>query len=421
LVEGSVVEVDPDALAWPHPFSQAPAGTYRIAARLVRSNRDDVTGPVVVQAIDPAHAGPIDLRLASSRAAAPPAEDTDTVKIVRYESHLLSAFYGRPITMGALVILPDGYGTDPRRKYVTEYQVPGFGLTFPDAIRRFLHAREPKRTDPDFVPMVRVVLPGTMASGHHVFADSPNNGPWGRALVEELIPELEHRFALIASPRARLLSGHSSGGWSSLWLQITHPDFFGGTWSTAPDPVDLRSFTTVDVTPGSKENFFRNKDGSPRMLMRDHGQDVAALEDFVRFEDVMGDVSVFGTFDWVFSPRGPRGEPMHLFDRATGEQDPVVQRAWEKWDIHKVLDANWATLSPKLKGKLHVFAGGADTFHLNESLSLLCDFLKSKEADATCELVPGKTHFDLTGDPADPKSLRWRIRHEMASAARVGQ
>src|SRR5208282_6505925 len=126
--------------------------------------------------------------------------------------------------------------------------------------------------DAHYPEIVRVYLDGMLPSGHHVFADSLNNGPWGSALVQELIPALEKQFALIAAPRARLLGGHSSGGWSSLWLQITHPDFFGGTWSTGPDPVDLRSFTGVDVTPGSTDNFYRKADGSPRMLMRMGGK-----------------------------------------------------------------------------------------------------------------------------------------------------
>jgi len=420
VTRGQSVEVDPDALAWPSPFSKAPTGKYRIAARLVRAGgADTLTGPVAEQTIDPAHAGVVELRLASAMEHAKPPEDSEGVSLVHFESRLLSAFYGRSITIDAIVILPAGYGSEPRRKYPTEYFVTGFGGTF-DRYARGAAASRKARIDAGYPPLVRVILPGMIPTGHHVFADSLNDGPWGHALVEELIPELERRFALRAEPRARLLAGHSSGGWSSLWLQITHPDFFGGTWSTAPDPVDFRSFVTVDVTPGSKDDFFRNKDGSPRMLVRDHGKDVAPMEDFARYEDVSGDVSVLGTFNWVFSPRGPRGEPLPLFDRATGEQDPAVQRAWEKWDIRKVLDAGWPKLGPKLKGKLHAFAGGADTFHLNESLAFLCDFLKAKwnkPGDATCELVPDKTHFDLLGDVKDPKSLVWRIEHEMAAAA----
>ena len=108
---------------------------------------------------------------------------------------------------------------------------------------------------------IRVVLDPDCGTGHHVFADSATNGPRGAALIEEFIPYLERRFPLLADPRARLLNGHSSGGWSSLWLQVTYPDFFGGTWSTSPDPVDFRDFQRINIY-ASGENMFRDRDGN---------------------------------------------------------------------------------------------------------------------------------------------------------------
>ncbi len=424
LAKGGAVDLDPDVLAFPMAFSRAPAGTYRIAARLVRTSREgeaSLVGPVVEQALDPAHAGTVDLRLDAAKPVDPVPVDTANIKVVRVESKLLSAFYGRPRTIDAIVILPPTYGAgggSKGRRFVTEYYIPGFGGT----LQRYAASAEKgrqARIDAKYPELVRVILPGMLPTGHHVFADSVSDGPWGSALVQELIPALEKQFALIREPRARLLSGHSSGGWSSLWVQITHPDFFGGTWSTAPDPVDFRNFTTIDVTPGSTDNFFRNRDGSARMVMRAGGKDILSAQQFFVMQEVTGEVGPFGTFDWVFSPRGPMGAPMSIVDEATGEQDPVVQKAWEKWDIHKVLDAGWATLGPKLKGKLHLFAGDADSVHLNESLALLCTFLKSKGSDAVCEIVPGKDHFTLTGDAKDPASLVWRIEHEMAKVAGV--
>jgi len=418
LPHGDAVEVDPDTLAFPHPFSQAPPGKYRVSARLAREGAPGIAGPVVEQTFDPAHAGTIELTLEEGEPKTAPLADTDGVKFVHVPSKLLSAFYGRPVTMDAAVLLPPSYGTVKGRRYATEYYVPGFGGSLEAFAPRFEQSRK-TRAEAHYPELVRVILPGMLPSGHHVFADSINDGPWGSALVQELIPALEKQFALVSAPRGRLLSGHSSGGWSSLWVMITHPDFFGGTWSTAPDPVDFRNFTTIDVTPGSTDNFYKNKDGTLRMIMRVGGHDVFSVKQFALFDEVTGKVGALGTFDWVFSPRGPLGAPMHIVNAATGEQDPAVQKAWEKWDIHKVLDAGWATLGPKLKGKLHLFVGDADTFHLNESMSMLCDFLKSKGSDAVCEIVPGKDHGTLTGDAKDPQSLTWRIEHEMAAVAGV--
>ena len=108
--------------------------------------------------------------------------------------------------------------------------------------------------------MIYVVLDPGCRTGHHTFADSDNNGPYGKSLIEELIPHIESKFRAIGKPGARFVTGHSSGGWSSLWLQVTYPDFFGGTWSTAPDSVDFRDFQKVNVYD-PKENMFVDAKG----------------------------------------------------------------------------------------------------------------------------------------------------------------
>jgi S-formylglutathione hydrolase FrmB len=263
--------------------------------------------------------------------------------------------------------------------------------------------------------MIHVFLDGSFPTGHHEFADSVNNGPWGRALTEEFIPYLETKFRAISKPDARFLTGHSSGGWSTLWLQVTYPDFFGGTWSTAPDPVDLRSFTGIDATVGSTDNAYRSKDGKARNLVRSGGKEVASLEEFAREEVVQGEYGgQFASFEWVWSPKGQDGRPMKLFNREAGELDPVVVQAWQKYDIRLILDRNWTTLAPKLRGKLNIIVGGEDTFHLEEAVIKLCDFFKQKGSDAVCEVVPGRDHSNLY-QPSQtyPEGLAARIAKEM--------
>jgi len=87
--------------------------------------------------------------------------------------------------------------------------------------------------------MIWVMLLQASPTGTHEFADSANNGPWGKALTMELIPYLEKKYRMDARPNGRFLTGHSSGGWAAMWIQVSHPDFFGGTWPTAPDPGDF--------------------------------------------------------------------------------------------------------------------------------------------------------------------------------------
>jgi hypothetical protein len=270
--------------------------------------------------------------------------------------------------------------------------------------------------------MIYVFLDGSFPTGHHEFADSVNNGPWGRALTQEFIPHLEKQFRLVAKPYARFLTGHSSGGWSTLWLQVTYPDFFGGTWSTAPDPVDLHNFTGVDATPGSTDNAYRTPDGKRKNLVRNAGKELVTTEEFARQEEVMGEYGgQFASFEWVWSPRGEDGRPMKMFNRQTGELNQEVLRAWQKYDIRLILEQNWATLGPKLRGKINVICGGADTFHLNEAVVLLCDFLKQKGSDAVCEIVPDRDHGDLYKPyQTYPDGLATRIAKEMQAKFEAG-
>jgi hypothetical protein len=198
-------------------------------------------------------------------------------------------------------------------------------------------------------------------------------------------------------------------------LQVTYPGFFGGVWSSAPDPVDLRKFTGINATPGSRDNAYREPDGSPKQLEREKGKWIATVEQFARQEEVMGEYGgQFASFEYVWSPRGPSGRPLKLFNRETGVLDPEVLAAWQRYDIRLLLEKNWETLAPKLEGKIHLFCGSEDRFRLNESFVLLRDFLKSKGSTAVCELIEGRSHGDLgKPHPAYPRGLNARIYAEM--------
>jgi hypothetical protein len=414
---GSTITFDAERKAFPKPFSQAPAGDHQFMAlldtnhsyALTQQDEGELYSAVVV-----AHDGePVKLTIGKVTPAKPKPVDTDIVKLVEFESPLLSAFWGRPIVMQAGVVLPPDYAQDASKRYATVYHVHGFGGDHTGAWRSGPAIAADMQAGKRF-PAVHVFLNASFPTGHVVFADSVNNGPWGRALTEELIPHLEKRFRLAGK---RFLTGHSSGGWSTLWLQVAYPDVFAGTWSTAPDPADLHKFTGIDVTPGSTQNAYRTKDGRPLNLVRMNGKEIASLEEFAKAEDVQGEYGgQFASFEWVWSPKGPDGRPMKLFNRETGEQDPFVQRAWQKYDIHKILETNWPTLGPKLKGKLHLVVGSEDTFHLEEPTILLCDFLKTKGQDV-CEIVPGRDHMTLYQNyKTYPDGLALRIDHEMREA-----
>jgi S-formylglutathione hydrolase FrmB len=268
--------------------------------------------------------------------------------------------------------------------------------------------------DGEIPEMIYVFLNAHCSLGHHVFADSANNGPWGTALEKEFIPYLEKQFRMDARPSGRFLTGHSSGGWSTLWVMVTHPDFFGSTWSTSPDPADFRSFTGPDLTKYPPQNAYMDANGKEYNLVRDRGKELMTVRQYALQEHVLGYFGgQFGSFNAVFSPKGPDGQPMQMFDVETGRIDPFVQKAWEKYDISRLLRDNWKTLGPKLRGKIHVVVGTADTFHLDEPTRLLDAEVKKLGSDARFEYLEDRTHFDLYEG-----GLRNRFFKEMYAVAR---
>jgi pimeloyl-ACP methyl ester carboxylesterase len=406
---GKPLTIGANALAYPTPLSKLEKGEYSIQAVMdfgrgmsFSATPGNVWCSAGKRELDPATSGPIQLKLDKVYVERKFPE-TDRVKLVDIESKLLSAFHGRSVHARAGVVLPASWKEGEARKYPVVYEIPGFGGShFGAALRR-------NSTDVAGVDMIWVELDPCCPLGHHVFADSANNGPCGQALIEELIPHIEKTFRGLGTPSGRFVTGHSSGGWSSLWLQVTYPDFFGGVWSTSPDPVDFRDFQRIDLTkPGV--NMFTDEEGKPRPLARMGGKPALLYKAFSDMEEIMGHGGQLGSFEAVFSPRAPDGRPARLWDRRTGQVDPDIARAWEAYDIRLKLERNWKTIGPKLAGKLHVYMGGADTFYLEGATRLLGESLKKLGSDAVVEIIPGKDHGTLL----DGK-MRKRIAEEMAA------
>lgn len=417
LTAARSIDIDADAMAFPGGFSSVTAGRYQIFALLDRDHSytyngqgpGDVYSRVITAAMPSA-----DTELTLSKVVpARKLPDAPSMRLVEFESPSLSAFWGRPIKMEASVSLPPSYNAEPNRRYPTVYKVSGYGGThfdaFYDAAEREKDMRDGKRPE-----MIYVFLEAHCSMGHHVWADSVNNGPWGTALEKEFVPYLEKQFRMDAKPSGRFLTGHSSGGWATLWMMVTHPDLFGGTWSTSPDPVDFRNFTGPDITKNPPQNIYTDAGGKEYNLVRDKGKELMTVRQYAMQERVLGYYGgQFASFNAVFSPKGPDGQPMQLFDVDTGRIDPFVQQEWQKYNISLLLRNNWKTLGPKLKGKIHIAVGTADTFHLNEAVAILEGELKKLGSDARIEYLPGKTHFDLYND-----GLTFRFAKEMYAIAR---
>ena len=244
-------------LGYPGPLSKMKLAGYRAQA-VVRFNPNDReigVGPgngysKVTTLGDDDSQPKVDFQV-TGLVKAKPFGETDWSKLLDVPSKLLTEFHKRPISLRAAVILPASYREQPKRRYPVIFTIPGFGGTHHGGST----PRPVAERNDGGVEFLRVVLDPSCRLGHHVFADSANNGPVGKALTTELIPALNKRFRTIPRASARFLTGHSSGGWSSLWLQVTYPEVFGGTWSTAPDPVDFRDFQRINLYR-SGENMY---------------------------------------------------------------------------------------------------------------------------------------------------------------------
>jgi hypothetical protein len=427
LTPGGSVDVDADEVAFPTGFSDAPSGDYQLQVFLDEDHSYAYNGvgpgdlfsePLTLTRFTPAVSEPIAVLLDNEvpPSSAPPAPAG--IEPLKFESPSLTAFWGRPIDITGYVVLPPSYLPDKRTRYPTVYWTHGFGGT----LARIEPVAEQYRSlmaSKDMPEMIWVMLNQAFSTGTTEFADSVNNGPWGLALTSELIPRLERQYRMDAKPNGRFLTGHSSGGWATLWLQVAYPAIFGGTWSTAPDPSDFRSFTGIDIY-APNANAYRKPDGSPWMLIRMDGHDVFSFEQHSRREAVTGEYGgQNSSFDSVFSPKGADGRPMPLFDRATGIIDSRVADYWgAHYDIARKIAREWPRTAKDLRGKIHVIVGEADTYHLDEAARLLEADLRNLDARAAFTYIPGKTHSDLYVEGSDRRALTKKIAEDMHAIAR---
>jgi S-formylglutathione hydrolase FrmB len=417
---GATVEIHPDDLAFPASFSNLPKGDYYVMALLdvdhnaayrLYSAGDLKSSVTELKALDPSNSAPVELTL-NSRIPGHKLETIAGAEMIDFVSPSLTSFWGRPIHMRGVVVLPPDYEKS-KDSYPTVYMTPGFGADIYSIAGPIASAYLQEMASGKTPPMIYVLLDESCPGGTHEFADSVNNGPWGHALTGELIPHLEQKYRMDARPSGRFLTGHSSGGWATLWLQTAYPKVFGGTWSTSPDPSDFRDFTGPDLVDGN--NVYHKSDGSPFMLVRMGGKDVTSIEQYAKQERVLGPYGgQFASFEWVFSPRGPDGRPMQMFDRDTGAIHHEVASYWEDhYDIANLLRENWKLIGPDLKGKIHVIVGTADTFHLEGPAHLLDTTLQQLGGDAKFTYLEGRTHFDLYMG-----GLQEQIAKEMYAIAR---
>jgi hypothetical protein len=440
LQAGQPAIVDEKALGYPFSLSALPPGDYYAQAivnvyeRVTRADGkriwvhvNDGTQEVMqiapgnlyseVQKIRVGAGGQVRLVLDRIIPRSPRPADTDWVKRVSIRSNKLSTFWGRPVFVHATVLLPKGYREHPDVRYPTVFTFghnTPFGFT-PDSTRaRGVGQINPvtgvesgfdfyKAWNGDSFPRVIAVsfeqATPYFLDGYSV--NSVNNGPYGDAMVDEIIPELERQFRMIGKPYARLAEGASTGGWQTLSLQLKYPDFFGGAYVLQPDPIDFRRYQLVDIYADTNAFVVPNTmfTTTERPFRRSpEGQVQWTLRQLSLFEEVLGTRgrSNYQLEGWEanYGPMDADGYPRPLWDKLTGTIDREVAHYMRDhgYDLREFAERNWATLGPKVAHKLHFFSGDMDDFYLNLAVYRFETFLKTA--------TPGKEVPFTYGRPA---------------------
>lgn len=380
LAPGVALEVGRTVAGFPVPVDQLPAGAYRAQAvfDLNQTNSDwrrepgNLYSEVVAFTKDASDLFTVDLPLTKSVAvqampAAPGLEWFET------PSTLLSNFRKHEVSLRAGVLLPVNYDPKQKKKYAAVYIVPGFGGDH--RMANMLLRMGPMSP---YAGELRkhafiITLDPESENGHTLFADSANNGPCGRALVEELIPALEAKYPLIPEASARIVTGHSSGGWSTVWLGMQYPGTFGHAFAGSPDPVDFHAFQKINLY--EQPNFYTDKQGKDLASNEQNGVVLMTIRQENQWEDARGPRNSSGqqwdSWQAVFGPRDADGRPAALFDPVTGVIDPKIVEHYKRYDITHLLTENPKRYAPIFAEHIRIIVGGADEWNLNDAVERL--------------------------------------------------
>jgi hypothetical protein len=392
--DGHTVKLPMDRGEGQH-WNEAPGNLYSTPIQLKVSYNEAVSREIVLDKIIP----PIE-----------PPKDTKYIKHIKLQSKLLTKFWGRPMYLGANVLLPEGFDSHPNAQYplvIFHGHFPadfgGFRETPPDPNlkpdyserfhlegynkiqQEYAYKFYKEWTGPDFPRMIIIEIQHANPYYDDSYAvNSENLGPYGDAITYELVPFIEKQFRGIGKGWARFMYGGSTGGWEALAAQIFYPDEYNGAWGACPDPIDFRAYTIVNIY--EHENAYRAETPWKEILRpgkRNYlGELAATIQDMNYMELALGTNSRSGgQFDiWqaVYSPVGNDGYPKPIWDKVTGRIDHSVAEYWrEHYDLGYILRRDWKKLGSKLEGKLHIYVGEADNYYLNNAVYLVENFLKS--------------------------------------------
>jgi hypothetical protein len=476
---GQAAVFEGDVLGFPaRSLANLPAGTYRVQALLHRYETFRRADGHVVKlpmdrgegqqwnrapgnlystpkevAIDPAKPETIALVLDQ---VIPPIPEPATTKYVKHErilSERLTKFWGRPMHLGAHILLPEGYDTHPDARYPLvinhghfpdtiggwreDPPDPNLAPKYSERFRWEGYNRTEQElayqlykdwTAPDYPRYLLVEIQHANPYYDDSYAvNSQNVGPYGDAITYELIPYLEKKYRAIGAGWARFMYGGSTGGWEAMAAQVFYPDEYNGCWAACPDPIDFRQYTVVNIY--EDENAFFWKGQFARVDTPAHrnylGHLQATVEQTNRYELVLGTKGRSGgqwdIWQAVYSPVGPDGYPAPIWDKRSGVIDKKVAAFWkENYDLVAILKRDWDKgLGQKLVGKIHIYVGEADNYYLNNAVYLAEDFLKTTNPFYAGQVDYGpRAEHCWNGDHTRPNALS-RLRYHQMFAPKI--
>ena len=382
----------------------------------------------------------------------PPPKDTKYIRHERIKSELLTKFWGRDMHLGAVLILPAGFDEHPQARYPLvinhghfPYTVDGWREEPPDpnlepdfsdrfqwkgynrTQQEWAYQLYKDWTAPGFPRVIVMEIQHANPYYDDSYAvNSQNLGPYGDAIVKELIPYIEKKYRGLGAGWARFMYGGSTGGWEAMAAQMFYPDDFNGAYAACPDPIDFRHFTTVNVYD-NENAFYPTPPESPwrrvpRPAHRNYlGHLSATVEDMNRYELVVGTKTRSGgqwdIWEAVYSPVGKDGYPQRIFDKRTGVIDKKVAEFWrENYDLTHILKRDWDKgLGKKLEGKINIYVGDMDNYYLNNAVYTAEEFLRStKNPPFGGEVAYGdRAEHCWNGDPTQPNAISRLRYHQM--------
>jgi hypothetical protein len=427
--DGSVVSLPPDQGEGQH-WNSKPGNLY--------------SKPVEVEI---GGSGPATISVSLDQKIPPIARKADTpyVKHIRIKSELLSKFWGRPMYLGAHVLVPEGFDAHPQARFPLMVfhghypdDIGGFRTTPPDPdlkpdyserfhLAGYNRIQQQEAYDfykrwisKDFPRFLVVEIEHANPYYDDSYAvNSANLGPYGDAINSELIPAIEKQFRGLGQGWARFTYGGSTGGWEAMATQMFYPDMYNGAFAACPDPITFSAYTTIDLY---KDKNAYQMDGAHRSIDRVAyrnylGEVFASQRDVNYYELALGDRGRSGDqYDiWqaVYGPQGADGYPQPIFDKLTGDIDPKVAAYWrEHYDLTHILRRDWKTLGPKVAGKLHIYVGRGDNYFLNNAVYAAQDVIEGlKDPVYGGEIAYGdKDEHCWNGDPTQPNAIG-RLRY----------